>query len=122
MGAEVRLVDEGFNIGIRRNWEKSALGCLMRYQPAAPLSTNTVALAMWGFAAQCVLRRSSFALYRFNALRHDHRIRRRWSTAHGSVSMPLPVPQKTRAQVRRIAQHTAGLVEIGVATVIEARD
>lgn len=129
MGAEVRLVDEGFNIGIRRNWEKSALGCQGKWRQTLYGTSRRRLCPQIRWPWLCgVLPRSACsgeAALHCTGSTHCGMIigfadDGRQHTC--SVSMPLPVPQKTRAQVRRIAQHTAGLVEIGVATVIEARD
>lgn len=67
LGAEVRLVDEGFDIGIRHSWEKALYEVKARggrpyaYQPGR-LFTRTAASAMSGSPRRCAPRRNSLCL------------------------------------------------------------
>ncbi|MER9951816.1 hypothetical protein [Mesorhizobium sp. M0047] len=64
MGAEVRLVDKGFDIGIRRSWEQpldeaKSTGGRPYAIPAGPQFTNMAGLGTSGSRRRCAPRRNS---------------------------------------------------------------
>jgi 1-aminocyclopropane-1-carboxylate deaminase len=58
MGADVRLVDDGFDIGIRKSWERAAS---LTRSPPAPPCTSLVASAMSASPRKCASRKPSSA-------------------------------------------------------------
>lgn len=69
MGAEVHLVDEGFDIGIRRSWEKAlyevkARGGRPYAIPAGASVHPYMAVSVtWGSQRSCAIRRNSLGLH-----------------------------------------------------------
>ncbi|RNJ42585.1 1-aminocyclopropane-1-carboxylate deaminase [Mesorhizobium erdmanii] len=127
MGAEVRLVDEGFDIGIRRSWEKAlyevkARGGRPYAIPAGASVHPNGGLGYVGFAEEvraqekqlgfafdyivvCTVTGSTHAGM-LVGFAEDGRQR----NVIGIDSSAIPA--KTKAQVLSIAQHTAMLVEL----------
>ncbi|PBB11884.1 1-aminocyclopropane-1-carboxylate deaminase [Mesorhizobium loti] len=128
LGAEVRLVDEGFDIGIRHSWEKAlyevkARGGRPYAIPAGASVHPNGGLGYVGFAEEvraqekqlgfafdyivvCTVTGSTHAGM-IVGFAEDGR-RRNVIGIDASAT-----PAKTKAQVLRIAQHTAMLVELG---------
>ena len=128
MGADVRLVDEGFDIGIRKSWERAieevkARGGKPYAIPAGASVHKYGGLGYVGFAEE--LRRQEKAL----GFSFDYII---VCTVTGSTHAGMLVgfakdgrarrvigidasatPKQTRAQVLEIARNTAKLVELG---------
>src|SRR5579872_1982227 len=128
MGADVRLVDEGFDIGIRRSWEDAiadveAKGGKPYAIPAGASEHEYGGLGYVGFAEEvraqekemgitfdyvivCVVTGSTQGgmIVGFAADNRAHRVI--GIDASGT-------PEQTRAQVRGIVDHTAELVELG---------
>ena len=80
MGADVQLVDEGFDIGIRQSWERRHCGCQgtraaspMRSRPA-PRCTNTAGSAMSASPRRCGSRRRARLHLRLHRGLHGHRL------------------------------------------------
>ncbi|TIO12019.1 MAG: 1-aminocyclopropane-1-carboxylate deaminase [Mesorhizobium sp.] len=132
MGAEVRLIDEGFDIGIRHSWEKAlydveARGGRPYAIPAGASIHKYGGLGYVGFSEE--LRAQEKQL----GFAFDHIV---VCTVTGSTHAGMLVgfakdgrrrnvigidasatPAKTKAQVLGIAQHTAMLVELGTELV-----
>ncbi|TIY12161.1 MAG: 1-aminocyclopropane-1-carboxylate deaminase [Mesorhizobium sp.] len=132
MGAEVRLVDDNFDIGIRRSWEKAldevkARGGRPYAIPAGASVHPNGGLGYVGFAEEVRAQEKQlgFAFDYFVVC-----------TVTGSTHAGMLVgfakdgrqrnvigidasatPAKTKAQVLSIAQHTAKLVELGTELV-----
>jgi 1-aminocyclopropane-1-carboxylate deaminase len=128
MGAEIELVDEGFDIGIRQSWEAAIAGVKARggkpYGIPAGASVHKYGgLGYVGFAEEvraqerelgfafdyiivCSVTGSTHAGMLVGFAK-DGRARRVIGI-DGSFT-----PVQTKAQVLQIAQHTAGLVELG---------
>lgn len=128
MGADVRMVDEGFDIGIRHSWQQAiaeveAAGGKPYAIPAGASEHPLGGLGYVGFAEEV---RSQEAELGFT---FDYVV---VCTVTGSTHAGMVVgfaadgradkvigidasatPAQTRAQVLRIAQHTAGLVKLG---------
>jgi 1-aminocyclopropane-1-carboxylate deaminase len=128
MGADVRLIDEGFDIGIRKSWEEAladvkAKGGKPYAIPAGASVHKFGGLGYVGFAEE--LRAQEQAL----GFAFDYVV---VCTVTGSTHAGMVVgfakdgrarkvigidasatPDQTRAQVLRIAQDTARLVELG---------
>jgi len=128
MGADVRLVDEGFDIGIRKSWEQAieevkAAGGKPYAIPAGASVHKFGGLGYVGFAEEvraqerdmgitfdyvivCVVTGSTQAgmIVGFAADNRAHRV----IGIDGSGT-----PQQLRAQVRQIVDNTAELVELG---------
>ncbi|MFK0692612.1 1-aminocyclopropane-1-carboxylate deaminase [Mesorhizobium sp. IMUNJ 23033] len=132
MGAEVRLVDEGFDIGIRRSWEqaldevKSRGGRPYAIPAGASVHPNG-GLGYVGFAEEVRAQEKQIGLA------FDYIV---VCTVTGSTHAGMLVgfakdgrqrnvigidasatPAKTKAQVLNIAQHTAKLVDLGTELV-----
>ncbi|WP_192252261.1 1-aminocyclopropane-1-carboxylate deaminase [Mesorhizobium caraganae] len=127
MGAEVRLVDEGFDIGIRRSWEKAlyevkARGGRPYAIPAGASVHPNGGLGYVGFAEEvraqekqlgfafdyivvCTVTGSTHAGM-LVGFAEDSRQRNVIGIDASAI------PAKTKAQVLSIAQHTATLVEL----------
>ncbi|WDD90413.1 1-aminocyclopropane-1-carboxylate deaminase (plasmid) [Burkholderia sp. FERM BP-3421] len=128
MGADVRLAPDGFDIGIRRSWEE-AMDSVRRaggkpYPVPAGCSEHPLGgLGFVGFAEE--VRRQEAEL----GFRFDYVV---VCSVTGSTQAGMVVgfaadgranrvigidasatPEKTHAQITRIAQHTADLVELG---------
>ncbi|WP_254022790.1 1-aminocyclopropane-1-carboxylate deaminase [Mesorhizobium ventifaucium] len=132
MGAEVRLVDEGFDIGIRQSWEKAlydvnARGGRPYAIPAGASVHRYGGLGYVGFAEEVRAQEKQLG-FAFNYIVV--------CTVTGSTHAGMLVgfaqdgrqrnvigidasatPAKTKAQVLGIAQHTARLVELGTELV-----
>jgi len=128
MGAEIDFVDKGFDIGIRKSWEQAlekvkAKGGNPYAIPAGASVHKYGGLGYVGFAEE--VRNQEAAM----GFRFDYII---VCTVTGSTHAGMVVgfakdgrarnvigidasgtPEKTRAQVLSIAQHTANLVELG---------
>jgi 1-aminocyclopropane-1-carboxylate deaminase len=128
MGAEVQLVDEGFDIGIRRSWEEAledvrAKGGKPYAIPAGASVHKYGGLGYVGFAEEVRAQEQALG-YAF-----DYVV---VCTVTGSTHAGMAVgfakdgradkvigidasatPERTRAQVLKIAQDTARLVELG---------
>jgi 1-aminocyclopropane-1-carboxylate deaminase len=128
MGAEVQLVDEGFDIGIRDSWRKAiedvkAKGGKPYSIPAGASVHKYGGLGYVGFAEEVRAQEKELGL------RFDFIV---VCTVTGSTHAGMVVgfardrrqrnvvgidasctPQQTKAQVLKIAQDTAGLVELG---------
>lgn len=127
MGAEVRLVDEGFDIGIRRSWEKAlyevkARGGRPYAIPAGASVHEKGGLGYVGFAEEVRAQEKQLGFA------FDYIV---VCTVTGSTHAGMLVgfaedgrqrnvigvdasatPTKTKAQVLNIAQHTAKLVDL----------
>ncbi|UVK50288.1 1-aminocyclopropane-1-carboxylate deaminase (plasmid) [Mesorhizobium sp. AR02] len=127
MGAEVRLVDEGFDIGIRRSWEKAlyevkARGGRPYAIPAGASVHPNGGLGYVGFAEEVRAQENQLGFA------FDYIV---VCTVTGSTHAGMlvgfaedgrqrnvigidasAIPAKTKAQVLSIAQHTAMLVEL----------
>jgi 1-aminocyclopropane-1-carboxylate deaminase len=134
MGADVRLVDDGFDIGIRRSWEDAiadvkANGGKPYAIPAGASVHKFGGLGYVGFAEEvreqekqlgfafdyvvvCTVTGSTHAGMLVGFAK-DGRARRVVGIDASAT------PAQTKAQVLQIAQHTAGLVELG-ADIVEA--
>ena len=130
MGAEVELVDEGFDIGIRRSWESAiadvkARGGKPYAIPAGASAHKFGGLGYVGFAEEVRAQEQQLGL------RFDYVV---VCTVTGSTHAGMLVgfakdgrqrrvigidasatPAQTKAQVLDIAQKTADLVELGTA-------
>jgi 1-aminocyclopropane-1-carboxylate deaminase len=128
MGADVRLVDEGFDIGIRQSWEDAladvkANGGKPYAIPAGASVHKFGGLGYVGFAEEVRAQEKELGFS------FDYII---VCTVTGSTHAGMVVgfaadgrerrvigidasftPQQTKAQVLQIARHTAGLVELG---------
>jgi 1-aminocyclopropane-1-carboxylate deaminase len=128
MGADVRLVDEGFDIGIRQSWEDAladvkANGGKPYAIPAGASVHKYGGLGYVGFAEEvraqekdlgfsfdyiivCTVTGSTHAGMVVGFAKDDRQ--RRVIGIDASFT-----PQQTKAQVLQIARHTADLVELG---------
>jgi len=141
MGAEVELIDRGFDIGIRESWEQAledvrAAGGTPYPIPAGASVHELGGLGYVGFAEE--VRRQEADM----GLRFDYVV---VCTVTGSTHAGMAVgfaaddraasvigidasatPEQTEAQVRRIANHTAELVglgrELGAGEIVLKRD
>lgn len=128
MGADVRLVDEGFDIGIRKSWEDAiadveAQGGKPYAIPAGASEHEFGGLGYVGFAEEVRAQEQEMGV------KFDYVI---VCTVTGSTHAGMVVgfakdgrarnvigidasatPAQTKAQVLRIARHTAKLVELG---------
>ncbi|QKD19656.1 1-aminocyclopropane-1-carboxylate deaminase [Mesorhizobium sp. NZP2077] len=128
LGAEVRLVDDGFDIGIRRSWEKAlyevkARGGRPYAIPAGASVHPNGGLGYVGFAEEVRAQEEQLGF------RFDYMV---VCTVTGSTHAGMlvgfakdgrqrnvigidasAIPAKTKAQVLSIARHTATLVELG---------
>lgn len=134
MGAEVRLVDEGFDIGIRRSWEKAlyevkARGGTPYAIPAGASVHEKGGLGYVGFAEEVRAQEKQLGFA------FDYIV---VCTVTGSTHAGMLVgfakdgrqrnvigidasatPAQTKVQVLNIAQHTAELVDLGTEIVDE---
>ena len=132
LGAEVRLVDEGFDIGIRHSWEKAlydvkARGGRPYAIPAGASVHPNGGLGYVGFAEEVRAQEKQLGFA------FDYIV---VCTVTGSTHAGMivgfaedgrqrnvigidasAIPAKTKAQVLSIAQHTAMLVELGTELV-----
>ena len=129
MGAEIELVDEGFDIGIRESWERAledvkAKGGKPYAIPAGASVHKYGGLGFVGFAEEVRAQEAAARLrvrlhhrlhgHRLDARRHARRLRQgRPRSAASSASTPRFTPEQTKAQVLDIARNTADLVELG---------
>jgi 1-aminocyclopropane-1-carboxylate deaminase len=128
LGAEIELVDEGFDIGIRESWERAledvrARGGKPYAIPAGASVHKYGGLGFVGFAEEMRAQEQGLGV------RFDYII---VCTVTGSTQAGMLVgfakdgraqsvigidasgtPEQTRAQVLEIARHTAALVELG---------
>ena len=128
MGAEIELVDEGFDIGIRESWERAMQDVKDRggvpYGIPAGASVHPLGgLGFVGFAEEVRAQEAEMGI------KFDYVV---VCTVTGSTHAGMLVgfaaddrgdrvigidasctPEQTRAQVMSIAQHTAELVELG---------
>ncbi|MER9756167.1 1-aminocyclopropane-1-carboxylate deaminase [Mesorhizobium sp. M0166] len=124
MGAEVRLVDRGFDIGIRRSWEQAL-------DKALPDTGRGLSSQIWGAWVRWV--RGGGAQEKQLGFGFDYIV---VCTVTGSTHAGMLVgfakdgrqrnvlgidasatPAQTKAQVLAIAQHTAELVDLGIELV-----
>ncbi|UVC15413.1 1-aminocyclopropane-1-carboxylate deaminase [Mesorhizobium onobrychidis] len=132
MGAEVHLVDEGFDIGIRRSWEKALYEVKARGGRPYPIPAGASVhpyggLGYVGFAEEVRAQEQQLGFA------FDYIV---VCTVTGSTHAGMLVgfakdgrqrkvvgidasatPAQTRAQVLGIAQHTAALIELGTELV-----
>ncbi len=129
MGAEIELVDEGFDIGIRESWERALDDVRARGGKPYPIPAGASVhkfggLGYVGFAEEvreqeaalgfafdyivvCTVTGSTHAGMLVGFARDGRAQRVIGIDASGT-------PDQTRAQVLEIAQHTAELVELGL--------
>ena len=128
MGADSRLVDDGFDIGIRESWEdaiqsvKDAGG--KPYPIPAGASVHKYgALGYVGFAEEVACAGEGAGLHlrlhhrlrrdRLDPGRHDRRLRRQGRADRVIGIDASGTLEQTRAQVRQIVDNTAELVGLG---------
>lgn len=127
MGAKIDLVDEGFDIGIRESWERAiedvkARGGKPYAIPAGASEHRLGGLGFVGFAEE-VRRQEAESGLRFDYIivctvtGSTHAGMVVGFAADGRASKVIGIdasctPEKTRAQVLRIARHTAALVNL----------
>jgi 1-aminocyclopropane-1-carboxylate deaminase len=128
MGAEIELVDEGFDIGIRESWERAledikAKGGVPYAIPAGASVHKYGGLGFVGFAEEVREQEDKMGM-RFDYVvvctvtgsTHAGMIVgfAKDGRAHNVIGIDASAtPGQTRAQVLEIAQNTAGLVELG---------
>ena len=129
MGADVRLDPAGFDIGIRRSWEEAlaeveAAGGKPYAIPAGASEHNLGGLgfANWAYEVERQERELGALLrhhrglhgHRLDPRRHDRRVRRPGAGPRRVIGIDASATlDKTRAQVERIARHTADLIGLG---------
>ena len=134
MGAEIELVDEGFDIGIRESWERALADVKARggrpYAIPAGASMHPLGgLGFVGFAeevraqeAQLGLRFDYIVVCTVTGSTHAGMIVgfARDGRARNVIGIDAScTPRQTRAQVLDIAQKTAELVELGQEIVLD---
>jgi 1-aminocyclopropane-1-carboxylate deaminase len=128
MGADVQMVDEGFDIGIRRSWEDAladveARGGKPYAIPAGASVHKYGGLGYVGFAEEVRAQEAELG-FRFDYIvvctvtGSTHAGMLVGFAADGRARQVIGIdasatPDQTRAQVLEIAQRTAGLVELG---------
>ncbi|MDQ0470453.1 1-aminocyclopropane-1-carboxylate deaminase [Labrys wisconsinensis] len=134
MGADVRLVEDGFDIGIRRSWEEAIADVEARGGRPYPIPAGASVhkyggLGYVGFAEE-VRRQERELGFQFDFIivctvtGSTHAGMLVGFAADGRARRVIGIdasatPEQTRAQVLQIARDTAGLVELGRDIVAE---
>ena len=127
MGADVRLVSDGFDIGIRRSWEEAMESVRQAGGKPYPIPAGCSEHPLGGLASsasrkKCVRRRrnsasssttSSCARSRAARRRDGRRLRGRRRADRVIGIDASATPERTHEQITRIARHTAELVDLG---------
>ena len=128
MGADVELVDAGFGISFKESWEKALEDVRRRggkpYAiPAGASDHRLGGLGYVGFAEEVRAQESGARLqlrlhlrllgHRLDAGRHGGRLRRRRARDRVIGIDASAKPEATFAQILRIAERTADLVDLG---------
>jgi 1-aminocyclopropane-1-carboxylate deaminase len=118
MGADVQMVDEGFDIGIRQSWEAAiadvkAQGGKPYAIPAGASVHKFGGLGYVGFAEEVRAQEKALG-FAFDYIV----VCTVTGSTHAGMLVGFATPAQTKAQVLQIAQNTAELVELGK-TIVE---